>query len=156
MDFEKVLAFFRALRAAGVKYVLVGAVAMTLYGIVRATQDVGVFVQPDEDNVARLRDALRCVFPEDDSIQEITAEDLAGEYPAICYNSPDGSLRVDILSRLGQAFTFENLRSEERLYEGIAVYVATPDTLYRMKRDTVRLQDRADAERLKEIFGLKE
>ena len=156
MDFEKVLAFFRALRDAGVAYVLVGAVGMTVHGIVRATQDIDVFVRPDDDNIARLREALSRVFPEDGSIQQITAQDLVGDYPVIRYNSPDGSLQVDILSRLGQAFAFEDLRSQERYYEGVAVCVATPETLYQMKRNTVRLQDRADAEKLKEVFGLKE
>jgi hypothetical protein len=156
MDFEKVLAFFRALRDAGVDYVLVGAVGMTVHGIVRATQDVDVFVRPEEDNIARFRDALRSVFPDDGSIQEITAGDLAGDYPAIRYNSPDGSLQIDILSPFGQAFVFDDLKSEVRYYEGVVVRVATPETLYRMKKDTVRLQDRADAARLKEIFDLKE
>jgi hypothetical protein len=31
---------------------------------------------------------------------------------------PDGSLMVDIISRLGQAFFFEDLRFEEKLYTG--------------------------------------
>jgi hypothetical protein len=34
--------------------------------------------------------------------------------------------------------------------------VATARMLYRMKKDTVRLQDRADAERLRQHFGLDE
>lgn len=129
---------------------------MTVHGIVRATQDVDIFVKPDESNIARLREALRALFPDDPSIMEITAEDLANDYPAISYNSPDGSLRVDILARLGEAFSMENLRFEDRLYEGVPVRVATPETLYRMKKDTIRLQDRADAERLRELFRLKE
>jgi hypothetical protein len=36
------------------------------------------------------------------------------------------------------------------------VKVATPETLYRMKRDTVRLRDKADAQALKDKFGLKD
>jgi hypothetical protein len=40
MDFEKVLAFFRALRNGGVEYVLVGAVGLTVHGIVRATKEM--------------------------------------------------------------------------------------------------------------------
>ncbi|HKI85555.1 MAG TPA: hypothetical protein VKA53_02305 [Thermoanaerobaculia bacterium] len=40
--------------------------------------------------------------------------------------------------------------------EGVQVPVATADMIYRMKRDTVRLQDRADAERPREHFGLGE
>jgi hypothetical protein len=39
---------------------------------------------------------------------------------------------------------------------GLVIRVATPSMLYRMKRDTVRPQDRADALRLREAFGLDE
>ncbi|MFH1573607.1 MAG: nucleotidyl transferase AbiEii/AbiGii toxin family protein [Acidobacteriota bacterium] len=156
MDFEKVLQFLAALRDRGVDYVLVGAIGLTVHGIIRATQDVDLFVRPEESNVGRLREALQSIFPEDASIAGITAADLARDYPAIRYNSPDGSLQVDILSRLGQAFSFEDLRFEDRLYEGVPVRVATPETLYKMKKDTVRLQDRADAEQLREMFGLQE
>jgi len=34
--------------------------------------------------------------------------------------------------------------------------VVTPQTLYEMKRDTIRLKDKADAHALKERFGLKD
>ena len=144
MDFEKLVALLGALGDQKVDYVLVGAVGLTVHGIVRATQDVDLFVRPEVENVARLRAALRRVFPQDSSIDETTAEDLAGEYPAIRYNSPDGSLQIDLLARLGNTFTYEDLRCEEKQYEGVSVRVATPQTLYRMKRDTVRLQDKAD------------
>jgi hypothetical protein len=77
MDFQKVLEFFAALNERHVEYVLVGAVGMTVHGIVRATQDVDIFVRPAEDNIMRLREALRSVIPDDPSIQEITAVDLA-------------------------------------------------------------------------------
>ncbi len=156
MDFEKVLLLLKALYDRKVDYILVGAIGMTVHGIVRATQDVDLFVRPSADNVSRLRAALRSVFPNDISIDEITSDDLAGTYPAMRYNSPDGSLQLDILARLGHAFTFEDLVSEEKTYEGIPVRVATPQTLYRMKKDTVRLQDRADSQRLKDEFELED
>jgi hypothetical protein len=156
MDIDRILVFLRELKNQSVDYVLVGAIAMTVHGIVRATQDVDIFLKPEEDNVSRMRVALKRLFPDDASIDEINATDLAGEFPAIRYNSPDGSLQIDILSRLGQAFSFDDIQFEEKLYEGIPVRVAIPDMLYRMKKDTVRLQDRADAEALKEIFGLRQ
>jgi hypothetical protein len=40
--------------------------------------------------------------------------------------------------------------------EGIRVRVATPRALYQMKKDTVRPQDRLDAEVLRERFNLTE
>lgn len=156
MEFERVLSLLSELRRFDVEYVLVGALGMTVHGIVRATQDVDLFVRVEVDNVARLRAALHAVFPGDTTIDEITSQDLAGAYPAIRYNSPDGSLVVDILGRLGSAFSYEQLQFEERVYEGIAVRVATPRTLYQMKKDTMRLQDRADAEMLRELFDLED
>jgi hypothetical protein len=144
------------LKNQNVEYVLVGAIGLTVHGIVRATQDVDIFLSPEENNVSRMRCALKLVFPEDASIDEIIAADLKGEYPAIRYNSPDGSLQLDILARLGEAFSYDDIQFEEKVYEGVPVRVATPEMLYRMKKNTVRLQDRADAEALREIFGLKE
>lgn len=40
--------------------------------------------------------------------------------------------------------------------EGIAIRVATPRMLYRMKKDTVRPQDRLDADSIRQRFGLEE
>jgi hypothetical protein len=40
--------------------------------------------------------------------------------------------------------------------EGTQISVATPRMLYKMKRDTVRPQDRLDAEAIKEEFKLEE
>ena len=156
MDFEKVLAVLQALYDNGVDYVLVGALGLTVHGIVRATQDVDLFVRPEPENVARLRTALRVVFPDDPAIEEISARDLAGEYPAVRYHSADGSLIIDLMTRLGDAFFYEDLQFEERAFEGVPVRVATPGTLYKMKKDTLRLQDRADAEALKRGFAIEE
>lgn len=38
----------------------------------------------------------------------------------------------------------------------LTVSVVSPRTLYRMKRDTVRLKDKADAALLKERFGFED
>jgi tRNA nucleotidyltransferase (CCA-adding enzyme) len=96
-----------------VDYVLVGAVAMIVHGIVRTTSDVDLFVRPEAD------------------------------------------VPMDILSRLGTALRYEDLESQVIRFAGIPVTVATPRQLHRMKKDTVRLQDRADAEALREHFGLE-
>jgi len=41
-------------------------------------------------------------------------------------------------------------------YEDLPVTAVTPRTLYRMKKDTVRLQDRADADLLRRRFNLEQ
>ena len=43
-----------------------------------------------------------------------------------------------------------------KLLLDVKVVVATPETLYKMKRDTIRLQDKADAQKLKQKLGLED
>ena len=155
MDFDKFLEVLRALAREGVDYVLVGAVALGVHGIVRATEDVDLFIRPDGENVERLKRALRSVW-DDPDIAGITADDLAGEYPTVRYGPPGEGFVIDLLSRLGSAFAFENLESETVSVEGVPARVATPATLYRMKRGTLRPIDRADAAALREKFGFVE
>jgi hypothetical protein len=50
--------------------------------------------------------------------------------------------------------TMRVLEAFER--EGVRYAVVSPRTLYRMKRDTGRLRDRADAELLRRRFGFEE
>jgi diphthamide synthase (EF-2-diphthine--ammonia ligase) len=81
MHRDAVVRLLAALEADDVEYVLVGGVAVNPHGIVRATEDVDLFVRPDEDNVSRLRAALRRLH-DDAEIATITAADLAGEFDA--------------------------------------------------------------------------
>lgn len=89
-------------------------------------------------------------------IEEINAEDLLGEYPAVQYVPPQGTFHLDILTRLGEAYRFDDLDSERVDFDGLEVTVVTPETLYRMKKSTVRPQDWGDAERLRQHFGFEE
>lgn len=153
MDFDKFLQLLGVLARESVDYVLVGGVALNLHGIVRATEDIDMFIRPDADNVERLKRALRSVW-DDPEIEQITVADLAGEYPTIRYGPPDEGFVVDLLARLGSAFSFEDLEVQTVAVEGVPVRLATPGTLYRMKRDTTRPIDRADATALREKFGI--
>ena len=104
--------------------------------------------------ITKAQAALRAVF-EDPSIDEITADDLCGDYPAVRYCPPDG-FGFDILTRLGDAFQYDDLAIEEKEYDGVSVRVVTAETLWRMKKDTVRSSDRFDADVLAERFGFRE
>lgn len=155
MDFEKFLLLLRELERNRVDYVLIGGVALNLHGIVRATEDIDLFVQPEEGNVARLKRALRAIW-DDPDIDQITADDLAGDYPTVRYGPPGEDFVIDLLSRLSTAFQFEDVQAETVDVEGVQVRVATPSILYRMKRDTVRPIDRADAAALREKFKFQD
>lgn len=155
MDFDAVKRVLAAFEREGVRYAIFGAAALNLHGLARFTEDLDVFLEPTADNVARVRLALASVF-DDPSIEQITAEDLLGDYPAVQYVPPTGVFHLDLLTRLGHAFAFADLETVRVPFEDITVSVVTPRTLYLMKRDTVRLKDKADAELLKQRFHIED
>jgi hypothetical protein len=150
--FDRLVDLLRALDAESVEYVLFGGQAVNLHGIPRFTEDIDLFVRPTPENVQRLRNALRRVW-DDASIEEIRADDLAGEYAVVRYGTPDG-FAVDLVARLGEAFAFDDIESERLTLGNASARVATARMLYRMKRDTVRPIDHADAADLKAKFGI--
>jgi hypothetical protein len=155
VDFASVKAVLAAFEREGVAYAVFGAAALNLHGLARFTEDLDIFLEPTAENIARVRRALASVF-DDPSIDEITADDLLGDYPAVQYVPPEGGFHLDLLTRLGQAFAFRDLEVVRVAFEDQVVSIVSPRTLYLMKRDTVRLKDKADAALLKERFRLEE
>ena len=156
MDRDELLRVLRAFANFELEYVLIGAAAMAFHGIVRATEDIDLFVRATSGNIERLRAALRAAYDDDPNIEEIRTEDLLGDYPAVRYYPPTGDLYLNVLTRLGEVARFDNVASEIKDIEGISVRVATPAALYRLKRDTVRPLDRQDAAAIRERFNLGE
>lgn len=155
MELDEALKVLASLEKEGVDYVLIGGVALNFHGLVRATEDLDFFVRPTAENVERLRRALRAVY-DDPTIDEISTEDLLGDYPAVRYFPPEGELFLDILTRLGEFISFEDLEVQEIESHGVKIKIASPATLYHMKRETIREIDHLDAQRLREKFRLED
>jgi len=156
MTIDEAREVLAALAAEGVEFVLIGSMAMAAQGLPRATHDMDFFVSPRKENIEKLKRALRTLF-DDPNVDEIDAAELAGDYPAVEYVPPHARFSMDILTRLGEAFRYEDLvaGSEVILLGDLPVRVATPRMLYQMKKDTVRPQDRADAARIRAAFDLE-
>jgi hypothetical protein len=154
VDRDELVRILGAFEATGLEYVLIGATAMGFHGLVRATEDVDLFIRATTENVERLRQALRSTYAGDPHIDDIRAEDLLGEYPAVRYYPPNADLFFDVMTRLGEAARFETVEAEVKEFEGIRVHVATPRALYRLKKGTVRSLDHQDAAALRERFNL--
>ena len=156
MDRDEIIRVLRAFEAAGLEYVLIGATAMGFHGLVRATEDLDIFIRATAENIERLRVALRETYDGDPHVNEISSADLLGEYPAVRYYPPTGDLYFDVLTRLGESASFDTIDAETKEVQGTTVRVATPRALYRMKKGTVRVQDQLDAAALRERFNLKD
>lgn len=148
------LRVLEALEAESVEYVLIGAAAMGVHGVVRATEDMDLFIRAIPENIERLRRALHVAYGEDPSIDEISATDLLGDYPAVRYYPPTGDLYLDIMTRLGTAASYDTVEADTKLVAGVRVRVATPKALYDLKKGTVRPIDHQDAAMLRQAFDI--
>jgi len=146
------LRVLEALDKKGVDYILIGGVAVIFHGIERLTSDIDIFVKIDDENIARLRNALHSIY-EDQSIDEITPEALQ-EFAVIRFGAAD-EFYIDIMARLGEVAVYEDLEFEILLYQGIKIRIATPETLYQLKKNTLRQKDKFDAAYLKYLIDLR-
>ena len=142
-DAEKLLA---ALARHQVNYVLVGAMAMAVHGLVRATQDIAIVIQATAEDIAALRQSLHDVFGPDPDIDNIRESDLAGDYPVLQYVSPDSQFGIDIIARLGERFDYQSLEKETVERGAVPIQVASLRALLAMKQGSLRPHDQIDAQ----------
>ncbi|MDQ1354009.1 MAG: hypothetical protein QG657_4318 [Acidobacteriota bacterium] len=140
--FENFLEVLKALWQEKVEYVLIGGFAVIIHGMPRVTQDLDIFVKMVPENIDKLRKALRIAF-NDNSIDGITLGDL-NDYSVIRYGTPDG-FYIDILGRIGEVATYDDLQYETITVEGVQVRIASIETLFWLKKDTLRMEDKRDA-----------
>jgi len=120
---------------------LVGGFAVVLQGGLRFTEGLEILIRPTELNLERLRAALKQVF-NDRSIDEITVPEIK-QYAVIRYGTTD-DFYIDITGNIGEAFSFDDIKSEEILVKGTKVKIATLESLYKLKEKTYRAIDQAD------------
>jgi hypothetical protein len=155
IDPAKVLRIVEAFNREGVEYKVFGGMAVNYHGATRGTEDADFFVAPSPENVAKIKRALRSIW-DDPNIDQIQDDDMIGDYPSFNYNPPNEEFGIDVVSRLGEAFVYADLPSQIVEIDGVEVCVVTAQTLYEMKKDTVRYKDKLDAAVLRERFDLEE
>jgi hypothetical protein len=153
VDLDEILAVVNAMNREGVEYITFGAIALWTHGIVRVTEDADFFIAPTVENIERLKRALRSVW-DDPHIDEISAEDLTGDYPSVRYGPPGTEFYMDFLTRLGDAYSYSSLKTQMAELEGVPIRVVTPMQLFEMKHQTVRPKDWGDAEALRQRFSI--
>jgi predicted nucleotidyltransferase len=140
------------LNRAGVRYVLIGGIALIRHGVVRATRDVDAVVAPDVDNVERIRgliDEWGATRPDG---SPVPADTLAPGR-RIHLATPHGDL--DLLAELASPLTFDEMlaRAETRRVDGVESPICSLGDLVALKRIAGREQDGVDLRRLEEAHG---
>ena len=107
-----------ALLTAEARFLVVGAHALAVHGVPRATQDLDLWIEPTSDNADRVWDALvRFGAPLDDL--DLTREDLVRPERVIQIGLPPN--RIDMLTGITGVAAFEDAwedRIEREVAEG--------------------------------------
>jgi hypothetical protein len=133
---------------AGIDFAVVGGMAISFNGFVRATEDMDILVQPSPENLRRLLDCLKNWG--EGWARELTVEDFAIE---------EGSIRVienfdlDIFVKM-RGKTLDDFRPNLRFFQSDEVRIAylSPADLIFLKQDSWREKDRLDVSAMKEIL----
>ena len=140
-DFRELLLEFNA---ASVEYLVVGAHALAVYGHVRATKDLDVWIRPDSENADKVIAALTSFGA---PLTDLLPEDLTR--PDTVFQIGIEPLRIDLLTSIdGVDFAEAWIDRFESKFAGVPVNVISRRHLIKNKLSTNRLQDRADVEQL--------
>lgn len=133
-----------AFSGEGADYLVVGAYALAVHGVPRATGDLDIWVRPTTDNAQRVRSALaRFGAP----LTDLTERDLIT--PGTVFQIGVAPNRIDVLTSI-DAVTFDEAwaaRTTTRI-EDLDVPVLARHHLIQNKKATGRPQDLADVARL--------
>ena len=141
---------FRSFQQHKVKYVIIGGIASTLYGVPRATFDLDILIEATPDNARRLLDAL--LDSGLGTASMTTAEDLLAHEITVFKDR----VRIDVqTSTPGVGFQEAWQRRQIMNYHGQEFYVLSKDDLISSKRAAGREVDLEDV-RLLELAEDKE
>lgn len=150
-----------ALDGHGVRYAVVGGVAVNLHGIPRMTYDVDVVVATDETNLRACREALGslalvCRLPL--RLETLADPQLRAQYElernlrAVTFTDPNEPLReVDVIVAPSRDPDGVTARASSVAAGGFEIRIASIDDLIAMKRLAGRKQDVADIEHLERL-----
>jgi hypothetical protein len=132
----------RAFNAANVRFLVVGAYALALYGRPRATGDLDLWIDATPENAARVMEALAAFGA---PLSDVAARDFSREGIVFQIGVPPG--RIDILTQLtGLSFTDAWSDRLRRPFGDVEVDFIGREAFLRNKRATGRPKDLADIE----------
>ena len=142
-----------ALNAAGVRYVVVGGLAVGAHGVVRATRDLDLVPDPTPANMESLAATLRRLGAHH-PVADVLTGDALGRPVSMKLHTRAGEIHV--LNRMPGTAPFDELARDALVIElepGVSAPVCSLRHLRQMKRASTRPRDAVDLAELDELHG---
>ena len=146
-SFEKLLVL---LAEAGVNFIVVGGIAVSIQGYVRLTEDVDLLIDDSASNVKRLLDRLASYG--EGFARELSPEDFNDEEGAIRIVEEAEQCQIDIFTRMSGRHYSDVIEDADRFEAGgYQIAVASKGSLIGWKSKSVREKDQFDAQALRRL-----
>ncbi len=146
-SFEKLLVL---LADAGVQFIIVGGIAVSIQGYVRLTEDVDLLLEDSRENVERV--LVRLASYGEGFASELSVSDFDDEEGAIRIVEETEQCQIDLFTRMSGR-RYSDVIADADLFEvgGRQLAVASKNSLIRWKSVSVREKDRMDADALRRL-----
>lgn len=148
---EFFLAFLTAVQKYGVRYMLIGGIAVNFHGVNRSTQDMDIWLAPTNANRDLFYKALLDLKYTESEISELKHEDFTDIFKCTIGELPD---TIDCLTIVHPNISFddaERVMIKHDIGDGLILNVVDYDFLRKMKLLTHREKDWYDVSRLDEF-----
>jgi hypothetical protein len=143
-DFVEMLS---ALSGAGAQFLVIGAHALAVHGVPRATGDLDLWVNATPDNASRVWEALSGYGA---PLADLALDDLSS--PDVVFQIGVSPRRIDILTSISGVEFHEAWSTREIVdLDGLAVPIIGRALLIQNKRAVGRTRDLADIEALEAL-----
>jgi hypothetical protein len=151
LDNDEVLSFLKKMEVNEVKYLLIGGFAIAFHGLVRATQDLDIWVKDEEENLMKLKNIL--IELGVTSLKDTRSFELIPGFSAFALG--ESGFVVDPMKRLKafEPYDFDACykRANSGTYKNVSFKVIGRADLLKEKEKTNRPKDQGDIEFLRSI-----
>ncbi|WP_394992717.1 hypothetical protein [Emticicia sp.] len=148
--------FFKTLSNNHVRYMLIGGWAVNYHGYVRATQDMDIWLAPDNENKLKFCQFLIDIGYTTEEIQDIKDQNFETYFVGTVWLSE--GLSVDCLTIVHKDISFEEAYLEKETFEisnGNMANIVSYEFLKDMKTRSNRYKDLEDIAKLEEIKSIR-
>jgi hypothetical protein len=155
------LGIFKRFNEEEIRYLVVGGLAMNLLGVPRATYDIDILIDMEDDNIKTLMGLMnewgfkpKVPVKVMDFADREKRDDWISRKNMKAFNLVNAKWalsEIDIIIDAPVAYAEARKRSKKISVQGVSVPVVSIDDLIRMKRAAGREQDKADIRYLKKV-----